>query len=82
MQLVMDMEEGLCDKDLFCPESKEGGVLSLEQILLDVSSNPSVTQGVFYMLPIYHQGKLFIRYIIQKYCFYSFYFISANVLCA
>ena len=38
-------------------------VLTLEHTIFDLSSNPQLIQAVFYMLPIYTHGKLYIRYI-------------------
>lgn len=40
------------------------GLTSLEHSLLDVGANPYVAQGVFYMLPVHYEGKLFIRQVI------------------
>ena len=38
-----------------------GGILCIEQTLLDLGSNPEVTSGMFYLLPIYADNKLFLR---------------------
>lgn len=62
MDLVVKMEETLCQKQLYSHSSKESGILSVEHNLLQVGSNPAVTQAVFYMLPIIHKEKVFIRY--------------------
>ena len=41
----------------------ETSILALEQAILEVGSNLNVAQGVFYMLPVYSNGKLFVRYV-------------------
>ena len=63
------MEERMCEIGLYkegmrnTKGLKHGGILSLENSFLDIGSNPLVAQGVFYMLPIYHNRKLFVRYV-------------------
>ena len=64
--LLLTMEDQLVEKGLYNPESdNETSVLALEQAILEVGSNLNVAQGVFYMLPIYSNGKLFVRYVKQ-----------------
>ena len=61
------MEEELVEKGLYNPESDtETSILALEQAFLEIRSNLNVAQGVFYMLPVYSNGKLFVRYV-KKY---------------
>ena len=61
------MEEELVEKGLYNPESDtDTSILALEQAFLEVGSNLNVAQGVFYMLPVYSNGKLFVRYV-KKY---------------
>ena len=58
------MEEQLVEKGLYSPESdNETSILALEQAILEVGANLNVAQGVFYMLPVYSNGKLFVRYV-------------------
>ena len=62
------MEEELVEKGLYNPESDtETSVLALEQAILEVGSNLNVAQGVFYMLPVYSNGKLFVRYVKKQF---------------
>ena len=61
------MEEQLVEKGLYNPESDtETSILALEQAIREVGSNINVAQGVFYMLPVYSNGKLFVR-CVKKY---------------
>ena len=58
------MEEELVEKGLYNPESDtDTSILALEQAILKVGSNLNVAQGVFYMLPVYSNRKLFVRYV-------------------
>ena len=62
--LLPSMEEELVEKGLYNLESDtETSVLALVQAILEVGSNLNVAQGVFYMLPVYSNGKLFVRYV-------------------
>ena len=54
----------MVENGVYNPESdNETSILALEQAILEVGSNLNVAQGVFYMLPIYSNGKLFVRYV-------------------
>ena len=65
--LVECMEEFMVRAGLYTHEPQNtGGILHLEQTILELCSNPKVTQGLFYMLPIYTDNKLFIRYTSSK----------------
>ena len=58
------MEEQLVENGLYNPESDdETSILALEQAILEAGSNLNVAQGVFHMLPMYSNGKLFVRYV-------------------
>lgn len=63
MESVLDMEQALFEKGLVTSTSdtKDPGLITLESTLLDVGANPKVVQGLFYCLPLYHQGKLYLR---------------------
>ena len=37
--------------------------IKLEYKIFESASTPNLLQGVLYLLPIYYQGKLYIRYI-------------------
>ena len=37
------------------------GIVMIESSLLDIGGNPDVCEGIFYMLPLFHEGKLFVR---------------------
>ena len=52
MSLVLDMENQIIQKELITDDTNLPGILSLEYSLLDISSNPCLTQGIFYMMPI------------------------------
>ena len=57
------MEDAIFENGLFSNalENRKPGIALLEQSLLDVGSSTGIAQGVFYMLPLFHDGKLFIR---------------------
>ena len=57
--LVEEMEKGM---NLFpnCDETGYNAIM-LEHFLFKVGSIPNLTKGIFYMLPIFRQGKLFLR---------------------
>ena len=61
--LVRDMEDAIFDAGLFsnAPDNRNPGIVLLENSLLDVGACTTVAQGVFYMLPLFYEGKLFIR---------------------
>ena len=51
----------MCEIGLYNHDVRVGGILRIEQTLLDRGSNPEVTSGMFYLLPIYADNKLFLR---------------------
>ena len=58
------MEEGLFQYDFYSHESfhnSNPGLIKMESCLLDIVANDGVAQGIFYMVPVFYQGKLFIR---------------------
>lgn len=57
--LVLEMEETMHNMELFGHGNP--GIAALESSLLDVGS-ADFLQGLFYILPIYHDRKLFVRY--------------------
>ena len=60
--LVEEMEKGMIDMNSFpnCDETGYNAIM-LEHSLFKVGSIPNLTKGIFYMLPILRQGKLFLR---------------------
>ena len=58
---VLVMEEALVENSLYTSDLKYGGIFGLENLLLKMSCNPNLIQSVFYLLPIYCNGQLFIR---------------------
>ena len=60
--LVEEMEKGIVDMNLFpnCDESGYNSIM-LELSLFELGSIPKLVKGIFYMLPVYRQGKLFLR---------------------
>ena len=57
------MEECLVNQGLFSHDTTKSnpGIVMIESSLLDIGSNPAVCEGIFYMLPFFYEGKLFIR---------------------
>ena len=60
--LVEEMEKGMIDMNLFpnCVETGYNATM-LEHSLFKVGSILNLTKGIFYMLPIFRHGKLFLR---------------------
>ena len=63
--LVDQMEKAMYNSNIY-PNSNTSGcsAVMLEHSLFEVGTSPDVVKGVFYLLPIFHQGKLFLRYVI------------------
>ena len=61
MSLVLDMENQIMQKELISDDPNLPGILSLEYSLLDIGSNPWLTQGIFYTIPIFFGTKVFLR---------------------
>ena len=62
IHLVCNMEEALFS--LFeTPDEEYPPALQLECKLFETAAIPNLLQGFVYMLPLYHSGNLFIRYI-------------------
>ena len=57
-----EMEKGLIDMNVFLNTDESGyNVVSLENSLFELGCIPNLIKGIFYMLPIFQQGKLFLR---------------------
>ena len=64
IDLVKQMEQGLFDYGLYSTETSHHsnhGLIKMESSLLDIGANDSIVQGLFDMVPVFYQGKLFIR---------------------
>lgn len=61
MELVFNMEQGLCEKGYFSPGNP--GIIGIEQQLLEIASTPDLLQGLFYMLPIKYEDKVYLRLV-------------------
>ena len=61
MELVFNMEQGLCDQGYF--STGNPGILAIEQQLLEIAAIPGLLQGLFYMLPIKYEDKVCIRLV-------------------
>ena len=65
LKLVEGMEKAMFNMGLYPNSGDQGNaknIIMMEHSLFEIASMPSVVKGVFYMLPIHYQGKLFIRY--------------------
>ena len=49
----------------------EPGIIKLEHSLLELAGCPDLLNGLFYMLPLYTNGHLYIRYIYMSYFAYA-----------
>ena len=66
IELVDQMKEYFQHLDLLShQESTDPGLLQLESQFLDLCSTSNVVESAIYILPAYHQGKLFVRYMEQ-----------------
>ena len=61
MELIFNMEQGLCGQGYFSPGNP--GILVIEQQLLEIAATPVLLQGLFYMLPIKHEEKVYVRLV-------------------
>ena len=62
IDLVSDMEQSLFS--LFeTPDEDYPPALQLEAKLFETAAIPNLLEGFVYILPLYHKGNLFIRYI-------------------
>ena len=58
------MENSLQQLDLLPhTDLKDPGILQLESTFLDIVSSKNVVDSALYILPVYNQGKLFLRYM-------------------
>ena len=61
MSLVLDKENQIIQNELISDDPNFPRILSLEYSLLDIGSNPSLTQGILYMMSITFGTKVFLR---------------------
>ena len=63
LKLVHTMEKQLFNLNLYPNTSQDNpaNIFQLEYSLFDLRCNLNVVKGIFYMLPIHYQGKLFVR---------------------
>ena len=64
IDLVKKMEQEMLHYGLYSTETSHHSnprLIKMESSLLDIGANDSVVQGLFYMVPVFYQGKLFIR---------------------
>ena len=66
INLQLEMEEYMFDSGLtaYTEGVNEPGIIKLEHSLLEVAGCPNLLNGLFYMLPLYTNGHLYIRYIL------------------
>ena len=57
------MEQALVDLYSCAEHQTYPGNIPLEFNLFKLASIPNLLQGMFYMFPLFHEGKLFIRYL-------------------
>ena len=64
LTLVDEMEKGMYTSKLY-PNSDDTGcsAIMLEHSLFEIGASPDVVKGVFYLLPLFYRGKLFLRYM-------------------
>ena len=64
INLQLEMEEYIFEAGLATSENgvNEPGIIKLEHSLLDTAGCPNLLNGLFYMLPLYTNGHLYIRY--------------------
>ena len=60
--LVDQMEKAMYNTNIY-PNSNTSGcsAVMLEHSLFEIGASPDVVKGVFYLLPIFYEGKLFLR---------------------
>ena len=64
--LVDQMESCLQQMDLMPnKDSSDPGILKLESQFLDMCSTCNVVDSALYILPVFHNGQLFVRYMEQ-----------------
>ena len=59
VDLVLDMQQGITDTELASPGDGKAGILEIEKKLLTITP---LCKGVFYMLPIQYNDRIFVRY--------------------
>ena len=80
IQLVRTMEKQLFHMNLYpqTSQNNRGNIFMLEHSLFDLECNLNVVKGVFYMFPIFYEGKLFVRWNIVYINLLSFPHIPTN----
>lgn len=69
VDLVQHMEVALQNMKLISLEkSAEKGILHMEYSIFDVLSTSDTTQSGLYILPVYYNGHLFVRYLETGLC--------------
>ena len=64
VEIVTQMETALQTLNLLPhQESKDPGILQLESNFLDIVSTRNVVDSALYIVPVFFQGKLFLRYM-------------------
>ena len=64
IKLVQDMESALKSLNLFPSQFQNNqGLIQLETQFLDLIASDNVVHSALYLIPIEHQGKVFIRFI-------------------
>ena len=61
MELVFNVEQGLCEQGYFSPGNP--GILAIEHQLLEIAATPGLLQGLFYMIPIKYEDKVYVRLV-------------------
>ena len=81
LKLIDQMEKAMYNCNIY-PNSNTSGCSAVmpEHSLFEVGASPDVVKGVFYLLPIFHQGKLFLRYVIFESVSIGFYYIQVFVI--
>ena len=59
------MEEYFQHSDLLHQQSTDHGILQLKSQFLDLCSSHNIVESAIYIVPAYHDGKLFVRYMEQ-----------------
>ena len=59
VELVYSMEAQMIQMELFGPGNP--GIVQIESSLMDVGAHKEIAQGVFYLMPIYYERKLYLR---------------------
>lgn len=66
INLVMEMDQAIYSSNMMSIGNGEGEerhslLIDLEEVLLKLGASPQHCQGLFYILPVYSDGKVFLR---------------------